>query len=123
MATTHAHATCRDCGSTDVEWRQNKAGKWYLAELQRGIRGSVYSDGPHYRACTARGPKADQLAAIAAHNAQVEAERAAQRATIDGLIANGGSIDELMAAGASFNDIVAAGVSVEQLTEYWAQHA
>ena len=75
-------AKCRDCGTTDVEWRQNKAGKWYLADLQHGIRGSVYSDGPHYRACTAKGPKADHLRAIAEHNARIEAERADREAKL-----------------------------------------
>lgn len=82
-------AKCRDCGSTNVEWRQSKAGKWYLADLRYGPRGSVYSDGPHYRSCTVRGPKADHLRAIAEHNAAVTAERDAREAKLQAFVSAG----------------------------------
>lgn len=64
----HTRVTCRDCGATNVEWRQSKAGRWYLADLYQGARGRIYSDGPHYRSCTVRGPKADHLRAVAERN-------------------------------------------------------
>lgn len=96
---------CKNCGSTNVEWRQSKAGKWYLAELLVGIRGHVYSDGPHYRACTAVGPKADQLRAIAEHNAAVEAQREAERAESAAINAR---MMKMIKAGMSSEDIVKA---------------
>jgi hypothetical protein len=105
MTNSNRPAKCRDCGATNVEWRQSKAGKWYLAELQNGIRGSVYSDGPHYRACTARGPKADHFRAIAEHNAQVEAQREAERAESAAINAR---MMEMIKAGMSSDDIVKA---------------
>jgi hypothetical protein len=60
---------CNTCGSTNVEWRQSKAGKWYLAELNDGIRGSVFSSGPHHNVCARK-------QATAAHNAEVAAREA-----------------------------------------------
>jgi hypothetical protein len=106
MTNTNARpARCRDCGSTDVEWRQNKAGKWYLADLRHGIRGSVYSDGPHYGSCSVKGPRAERLRAIEEHNARVEAERAAEakksaeiNARMLEMIKSGMSSDEIVAA-------------------------
>lgn len=112
-------AKCRNCDARFLVWKQNKAGKWYLADENVGIRGSRYYS-PHYLTCEGKGPRADQLRATAEHNAKVEADRAAARAKIDALIANGGTVAELADAGASFNDMVAAGVTVEQLTDYYA---
>jgi hypothetical protein len=97
-------AQCRDCGSTDVEWRQNKAGKWFLAELTRGARGSVYSTGPHFAACSVRGPRAERLQAIAAHNAEVEAARAKEAAESAEINAR---MLEMIKAGMSSEEIVA----------------
>jgi hypothetical protein len=61
---------CNNCGSTNVEWRQSRAGKWYLAQLNDGIRGSVYSSGPHYTVCA-------RILATKEHNAKI-AEREAK---------------------------------------------
>lgn len=81
--------TCKNCGSAAVVWKQSKAGKWYLADVHSGARGRVYSDGPHYRSCTAVGPKADELRAIADHNAAVQAERDAHQAKMQAFAAAG----------------------------------
>jgi FAD/FMN-containing dehydrogenase len=89
---------CRDCGTTDVEWRKSKAGKWYLAQLRYGARGSVYSDGPHYLACSAKGPRAERLRAIEAHNAEVEAKAAEFNARILEMIKSGMTADEITKA-------------------------
>jgi len=111
--------SCKDCGSTSVEWRQSKAGKWYLANLLSGARGSVYSDGPHYRTCSVAGPRAERLREIEAHNEAVLADRAAQQARIAQLVADRASIADLMAADASMNDLLAAGHTTEQLIAYY----
>jgi hypothetical protein len=73
---------CRECGTTNVEWRQSKAGKWYLADINRGARGSRVFAGPHFKSCAA-----DRNAAVAAHNAKVQAERDAHQAKMEAFAA------------------------------------
>ena len=110
---------CRDCGSTDVEWRQNAAGKWYLAALSHGARGSVYSTGPHYAVCPVSGPRADRLRAIEAHNAEVLANRAEEQRIIEQLVADRAPVAALMAAGANMAQILASGATTEQILDYY----
>lgn len=98
MTNSTRPAKCRDCGTTNVEWRQSKAGKWYLADLQHGARGSVYSDGPHYRSCAVRGPRADRLREQEAHNAKVQADNDAFNARMLEMIKAGMTADEITAA-------------------------
>ena len=83
MTNSNRPAKCRDCGTTQVAWEHSKAGKWYLADV-RGSKihsaAGTYNAGPHYLTCEARGPRADRMRATDAHNAKVEAERAAHQA-------------------------------------------
>jgi len=95
--TNNRPTKCRDCGSTSVEWRESKAGKWYLAELLHGARGSVYSDGPHYRVCSVRGPRADRLREIDERNAQIAARNEAYKARMSEMILAGVPSDEIVA--------------------------
>ncbi len=97
MNTAPTYARCKHCGSSDVEWRQSKAGKWYLADIRTGARGSTYSDGPHYRSCTAVGPKADENRARAERNARIEARNAAIHARALELIQSGLAAEEIAA--------------------------
>lgn len=97
MTKTFKYATCKNCGNTHVTWLQSKAGKWYLADVNAGIRGSVYTT-PHFQTCTAVGPTADRLRATAEHNAQVEAKNAAFNARMMDMIKAGMTADEIMAA-------------------------
>lgn len=46
----NSQAKCKDCGTTAVEWKHSKAGKWYLANIHYGIRGSIYHT-PHFKNC------------------------------------------------------------------------
>ena len=41
---------CQDCGATNLEWKKSKAGKWYLANIHYGPRGSRYNT-PHFKNC------------------------------------------------------------------------
>lgn len=104
MSNAPKHATCKNCGTSDVTWRQTKAGKWYLADVNHGIRGSVYYSA-HYLTCTERGPRADRLRAITEHNAKVEAERAQEAA--ESAVINARML-EMIKAGMSSEEIVAA---------------
>jgi hypothetical protein len=104
MTKTFKYATCKNCGNSYVTWLQSKAGKWYLADVNSGIRGSQYTT-PHFQTCTAVGPQADHLRAIAEHNAEVEAKReqeAAESAAINARML------EMIKAGMSSEEIVAA---------------
>ena len=53
---TRPPTRCRHCGTTDVVWRQSKAGRWVLMNTT-GIRyDRTYLRGPHFQTCTARKP-------------------------------------------------------------------
>lgn len=97
MTKTFKYATCKNCGNNHVTWLQSKAGKWYLADVNSGIRGSQYTS-PHFQTCTAVGPTADRLRATAEHNAKVEADNAAFNARIMDMIKAGMTADEITAA-------------------------
>jgi hypothetical protein len=87
---SNAPTTCKNCGSTAVEWKLSKAGKWYLADMHnskiQGAPGS-YTSGPHFKSCVAAGPRAEQLRAQADHNAKVQAERDAHQAKMEAFAA------------------------------------
>lgn len=114
MTKTFKYATCKNCGNTHVTWLQSKAGKWYLADVNAGARGSVYTT-PHFQTCTAVGPTADRLRATAEHNAKVEAERAAKQANIADLVSRQASITELLQAGANLQQLQDSGADPEAI--------